>query len=152
VEIRKGYRTRILLAVAFLVAVMGVNRLIFASPGASNALAYTECPFRGPARVRVLAGVASEDTFPVRRHEEMHMAQCDSLGPWKYRWRNLTARGRLTLEAPGYCAGAEARLRQGMDTARVRERLHDDAIAAFTGLESLEVLAALRSVGPTVVP
>jgi hypothetical protein len=150
---RRGYRTRILLAIAFLVAVMGVNRLIFASPRTSNALAYTECPFRGSARVHVLAGVASEDTFPVRRHEEMHVRQCESLGPWAYRWRNLTARGRLTLEAPGYCAGAEARLQQGMDTTRVRERLHDDAVATFSGsLDSSLVLAALRAICPTVAP
>jgi hypothetical protein len=143
----------VLVALAFLVAVMGVSRLIFGSPRVSNTLAYTECPFRGPARVRVLGGVAPEDTFPVRRHEEVHLRQCESLGPWAYRFRNLTARGRLTLEAPGYCAGAEARLLQGMDTALVRERLHDDAIAAFsTSLDSSEVLAALRSGCPTVAP
>jgi len=102
--------------------------------------------------VTVLPGVAPEDTFPVRMHEEAHAAQCDSLGPWRYRMKNLTSRGRLSLEAPGYCAGAAARLRQGQDSTRVRDRLRDDAIAAFHGrLDSAVVLEALRSACPALV-
>ena len=146
-------RRRLLVAIAFVVVVMGINRFVFSPSGQANPLAYTECPFRGPARVRVLAGVAPEDTFPVRMHEEKHASQCETLGPWRYRVRNLTGHGRLTLEAPGYCAGAAARLSRGDDTARVQERLHDDAIAAFSGsLDSSKVLAALRSHCPTVAP
>ena len=149
-SVRRSKRIRALLAIGFIATGLAVGRLIFASP-AGQRLAYTECPLRGPARITILAGVAPEDTFPVRRHEETHAAQCDSLGTWRYRRRNFTARGKLSLEAPGYCAGALARLEQGMDTARVRERLRDDAIAAFSGsLDSAEVLAALRATCPNV--
>jgi hypothetical protein len=79
--------------------------------------------------------IAPEDSFPVRRHEEVHASQCRALGPWRYRARNLTSGGRLLLEAPAYCAGALARLEQGQSLARVRERLLDDATAAFSGIE-----------------
>ena len=148
---RSGKRIRVLLAIGFMATALALGRLIFASP-AGEPLAYTECPLRGPARIRIMPGVAPEDTFPVRRHEETHAAQCDSLGTWRYRARNFSARGKLSLEAPGYCAGAIARLEQGMDSARVRERLHDDALAAFSGsLDSGEVLAALRATCPSVV-
>lgn len=96
-------------------------------------LAFTECPFFGDPRITVSPGIAAQDTFPVRRHEETHAAQCRELGPLRYRMRNLTTRGRLSLEAPGYCAGARARLEMGMEPNRVRERLMDDASAAFAG-------------------
>ncbi|MGH7679546.1 MAG: hypothetical protein ACRENU_13830 [Gemmatimonadaceae bacterium] len=142
--------SRLLIAIAFIVTAIALGRLIFAS-SAGEPLAYTECPLRGPARIRILPGVAPEDSFPVRMHEETHAAQCESLGTWRYRGRNFTARGKLSLEAPGYCAGARARLEQGMDPARVRERLHDDAIAAFSGsLDSTEVLSALRLTCPGI--
>ena len=144
--------SRVLLAIGFALTVIALGRLIFAS-SAGEPLAYTECPLRGPARIRILPGVAPEDSFPVRMHEEAHAAQCESLGTWRYRGRNFTARGKLSLEAPGYCAGAQARLEQGMDPARVRERLHDDAIAAFSGsLDSTEVLSALRLACPGIAP
>jgi hypothetical protein len=109
-------------------------------------LAWTECPFFGEPRVTISSTVSPADSLPVRRHEEVHAAQCRELGALRYRARNLTVRGRLSLEAPGYCAGARARLAQGEDSARVRERLHDDAAAAFVGdIGADTVRAALRS-------
>ena len=102
----------------------------------ADALAYTECSFRGGPRVTITERVAPEDSFPVRRHEEVHAQQCRELGPWRYRLRNLTSGGRLLLEAPAYCAGAQARVEQGQSRERVRERLIDDATAAFQGMES----------------
>jgi hypothetical protein len=96
-------------------------------------LAFTECPFFGDPRITVNPGIAAQDTLPVRRHEEIHAAQCRELGPLRYRMRNLTTGGRLSLEAPGYCAGARTRLEMGMEPRRVRERLLDDASAAFAG-------------------
>ena len=123
-------RVLVLLAIAGALTIYAGYRMARAAPQAT-ALAYTECSVGGPARVVMLPGIAIEDTFPVRMHEDVHAEQCRTLGPWRYRWRNLTGRGRLTLEAPAYCAGARARLRQGQDSARVRERLVDDATASF---------------------
>lgn len=139
-------RVLVLAAIAAALSLYAVYRLFVAPPPpTANPLAYTECAFSGAPRVVVQPGIAAEDTFPVRMHENVHAAQCRSLGPWRYRWRNLTGRGRLTLEAPAYCAGALARLQQGQDSARVRERLLDDATASFAGLvDAAEVRAELK--------
>lgn len=119
----------------------------------AEALAFTECPWFGAARVRVAPTVSPEDAEPVRRHEDVHAAQCGDLGPLRYRVRNLRAAGRLSLEAPAYCAGARARLVQGMDTVRVGERLMDDATAAFhDDLDSKTTVTALRRYCPEVLP
>ncbi len=121
-------------------------------PQRAELQAYTECPFRGPARVTMSANVFPEDTMPVRMHEEVHAAQCRDLGPVRYRLRNLSTRGRLSLEAPAYCAGARGRLVQRTDSARVRERLKDDSEAAFSGLADSVVADALRRACPELVP
>jgi hypothetical protein len=143
-------RVLVLLAIAGALTIYAVWRFATSSPEA-NALAYTECSLGGPPRVVVLPGIAAEDTLPVRLHEEVHAEQCRTLGPWSYRWKNLSGRGRLELEAPAYCAGARARLQQGQPAARVRERLMDDATAMFAGLvDSSQVRAALLSVCPDV--
>lgn len=92
-----------------------------------------------------------EDTLPVRLHEEVHVRQCAELGWTTVRWRNLSAGGRLSLEAPAYCAGARARLQRGDDHGITRERLFDDANAMFAGaLDSARVNAALRTTCPEV--
>ena len=110
-----------------------------------SALAYTSCGFAGPSLVMDLSRIPAEDTLPVREHEEVHANQCNDLGFVRMRFRNLTARGRLSLEAPAYCQGARARLKRGDDYAVTRERLFDDANAMFAGaLDSSRVNAALR--------
>lgn len=111
----------------------------------AETLAYTECPWFGDARVRVARGLGPADREPVLRHEQVHAAQCRELGPVRYRWRNLRASGRLSLEAPAYCEGARARLVQGMTRSQVRERLVDDVAAAFheEDLDPAVVAAAL---------
>jgi hypothetical protein len=143
----------LLIAIALALAIVLVYRVFLAPAGAfGEALAYAECPFRGDATVTVTSRVAPEDTFPVRMHEEVHAGQCRELGPFRYRLKNLTARGKLTLEGPGYCAGARARLSRGIDTARVRERVLDDATAAFKNLaDSASVRAALHASCPEIV-
>jgi hypothetical protein len=137
-------RVRILMATALvLVGALFVQRVRTKDSG--ETLAYTECPFRGDARITVTTGIAPEDTFPVRMHEQVHASQCRELGPVRYRLKNLTSTGRLSLEAPAYCAGARARLAQGIDTGALRERLDDDATAAFQGGPDADaVRAALR--------
>jgi len=138
-------RARPALLVALLVAIgWSVPRILSFRATRATALAVTECPWWGPPRVTVRATVTPRDTFPVRRHEQVHAAQCDSLGPARYRITNLTSKGRLSLEAPAYCAGARARLQMGVTPMLVRERLRDDAVAAFHGdLDSTAVFAAL---------
>lgn len=114
-------------------------------------LAYTACTIRGPELVMEVSRIPAEDTLPVRMHEEVHVTQCRELGWMAMRWRNLTSDGRLTLEAPGYCAGARARLHRGDDRKVTRERLFDDANAMFAGtLDSARVNAALRAACPEV--
>src|SRR5687768_10301731 len=80
-------------------------------------LAWTSCTLGGPVRMMDLRMLAAEDTQPVRMHEDVHARQCDTLGWARMRLRNLTAGGRLSLEAPAYCEGARARLRRGDDYA-----------------------------------
>ena len=71
-----------------------------------QALGYTSCTVGGPVQVVDVARIPAEDTMPVRVHEDAHAAQCRELGWMRMRLRNLSAGGRLSLEAPGYCAGA----------------------------------------------
>ena len=136
-------------ALALLAVVLALVLLARSSAPRGQALAYTSCTLRGPRLVMDVSRIAAEDTLPVRLHEEVHVAQCRDMGWAGMRWKNLTAAGRLTLEAPGYCAGARARLRRGDDYRITRERLFDDANAMFAGtLDSSRVNSALRAACP----
>ena len=142
---RLGVNPLILVALAVAIGWYIPSMLSLADTRA-EALAYTDCPWRGPARVTITANVTRADSLPVLAHERVHAAQCRSLGPLRYRLRNLRARGRMSLEAPAYCAGATERVRLGQDRRYVSERLRDDALAAFAGtLDSAEVLGMLRA-------
>lgn len=139
---------------------LGALALVIAWSGVSVArrerargevLAFTECPFRGPARVVIRSDLATADTLPVRVHEQVHAAQCESLGPVRYRLRNLTGSGRLSLEVPAYCAAAEARLRMNGGRFAVRERMFDDIHAAFHGIaDSVKVARAIARGCPRI--
>ena len=146
-------RVTMLFLVALAVAVgWYIPRVLFLADTRAEALAYTECPWRSPARVTLTDRVTREDSLPVLAHERVHAAQCEALGPLRYRWRNLTARGRMSLEAPAYCAGARERLRLGLSARRVRERLIDDATSAFHGrLEPDLIEGALATACPEIV-
>lgn len=141
-------RLAVLLGIASVLAVVLVVR--WTTPPRGNALAFTECSWTdGPVVVMIGSRIAPEDTAPVRAHEEIHADQCDDLGWLRYHLRNLSVGGRLSLEAPGYCAGARERLRRGDDTAATRERMFDDAMAMFAGqADSARVGAALRGTCP----
>lgn len=143
-----------IILVALLVAIgWAFPKVLARADLPAEALAFTECPWFSDARVTMSAAVSAEDADPVRRHENVHAAQCRDLGPLRYRLRNLRAAGRLSLEAPAYCAGARARLLQGMDTMHVRERIVDDATAAFhDDLDAKITVAALRRSCPEVLP
>lgn len=147
-------RARVLIVASLLVAAL-LARAALSRPSGTHgeALAWTECPWFGAPQVTVTSRVSAEDSAPVRRHEETHAAQCRALGALRYWMKNLSAAGRLALEAPAYCAGARARIAQGEDSARVRERLLDDALAAFAGLmDSTAVRTAIASSCPDVAP
>lgn len=144
---REARLVRIVLLVVLVACLAGL--LLRATPPHGEALAYTKCAVSGPAQVMDVLRIRPEDTLPVRVHEDVHFQQCLRLGWLKMRLKNLTAGGRLSLEAPGYCAGARARLRRGDDLAITRERLFDDANAMFAGtLDSARVNAALRETCP----
>lgn len=143
---RAQLRVNPLLLAALVIAVgWYVPRMLFLADTRAEALAYTDCPWRSPARVTLTGRMLPHDSLPVLAHERVHARQCEELGPLRYRIRNLTAKGRLSLEAPAYCAGARERVRLGMPPARARERLVDDAVAAFGGsLDEAVVLGFLR--------
>lgn len=132
-----------------MIAVWGGIATYRRATRATQILATTTCPLRGEPRVVIAADVAPEDSMPVRVHEEVHAAQCKELGAIRYWVRNLSAAGKLQLEAPAYCAAAVARMRAGMDSARVVSRLLDDVVEAMRDVaDSASVIAALRSACP----
>ncbi len=134
-----------------LVVVLGWLVFLRASAPQIQPLAWTDCTLNGPVRMMDVPMLAPEDTQPVRMHEDVHAEQCATLGWTRMRLRNLTAAGKLSLEAPAYCAGARARLRRGDDSAITRERLFDDANGMFSGtLDSSRVNAALRDACPEI--
>ena len=134
-----------------LVVVLGWLVFLRASAPQVQPLAWTNCTLNGPVRMMDVTMLAPEDTQPVRMHEDVHAEQCATLGWTRMRLRNLTAGGKLSLEAPAYCAGARARLRRGDDYALTRERLFDDANGMFSGtLDSSRVNAALRNACPEI--
>jgi hypothetical protein len=141
-------RARLALLLSLLLLFAGLLFVRSRAPvpaSAGVALGYTECPLMGDPRVTISPHLPAQDTLPVRRHEEVHARQCRELGAVRYRLRNFTGRGRLSLEAPAYCAGARARIESGLGRAAVRERLIDDAGAAFRGIvETAAVQEALR--------
>ena len=144
-------RTRRIILLALCVVAFGLGFFLRFDAPRGEALAYTSCTIRGPVLVMDAARIPPEDTLPVRMHEEVHVRQCHDLGWTRMRWKNLTAGGRLSLEAPGYCAGARARLQRGDNPGVTRERLFDDANAMFAGsLDSARVNAAVRASCPDV--
>lgn len=92
---------------------------------------YTDCSWRGKPRVVVRSGLRPIDSLAVAAHESVHAAECEELGPIRYRWRTLFASSNLALETPAYCAGARVRARLNGDTAFVRMTIPIDMIAAM---------------------
>jgi hypothetical protein len=115
-------------------------------------LATTTCPFSGEPVITISRDVVPIDATPVLVHEEVHAAQCRSLGPWRYRWENLSGSGKLALEAPAYCAGAMVRIHMGQDSARVRVRLIENAYEALGGLaDSATIRRSLQQACPAIM-
>lgn len=123
---------------------------MYRTPRRAEILAYTTCrPFVG-ARVTIPPGLR-DDSLPVAVHEGVHADQCDRLGAMRYALRNLTDKGKLSLEAPAYCAAAAERIRLGIDSASVRTRLRDDVVAGLAdAVPSGRALAAIEAECPDI--
>ena len=135
-----------------LAAAWGANSTWQRSQRETLVLATTSCPFGGEPMITISAVVVPVDSEPVRAHEEVHAAQCRALGPWRYRWENLSRAGKLGLESPGYCAGASVRLRAGQDSGRVRQRLLENAFEALGDLaDSATIRRSLQQACPAIV-
>ena len=138
-------RTVVLLVLLLLVGAWGAQSMWAHSRRAARAVAWASCPFRGEPRVVIRSELLSVwDTFPARRHEEVHAEQCRQLGPVMYRLRNITPAGKLELEAPAYCASAVARLTVDPDSQYASDRIHTDMIEGMSDVaDSTAVKAAL---------
>ena len=121
------------------------------SQRAARTIATTTCPFFGPPRVTIVADLQPWDTMPTRAHENVHAAQCRDLGPVRYRLRNLTTAGKLSMEAPAFCAAASARLRVDPDSEYASDRLHTDMIEGLSNVaDSATIKRALMSACPAI--
>ena len=92
---------------------------------------YTDCAWRGKPRIVIRGGLKRIDSLAVVAHESVHAAECEQLGPIRYRWQTLFAASNLALETPAYCAGARVRARLSGDTSFVRLTIPIDMIAAM---------------------
>jgi hypothetical protein len=118
---------------------------------AARTVAWTTCPFVGPPVVTMVGDIPPWDTLAARVHEEKHAEQCRDLGPIRYRLRSLTESGKLSVEAPAYCAAAVARLTTEPDSQYASERLHTDMIEGMSDLaDSMSVKAALMQTCPEI--
>ena len=145
-RVRTGY----LIALAAAAAVGGRAAWLH-SHRAARTIATTTCPFFGPPRVAIVSDLQPGDTMPTRAHEDVHASQCRELGPMRYRLRNLTTAGKLSLEAPAFCAAAVARLRVDPDSEYASDRLHMDMIETLSDVaDSVTIKRALMSACPTI--
>lgn len=110
---------------------------------------YAECSWRGKPRFVVRSGLKRVDSIGVVAHESVHVAQCDRLGPVRYRWNTIFAASNLALETPAYCASGRARLRLTGDTILERNAVPHDMLAAMGDVvDSITILRALKASCP----
>ena len=145
-------RTVVLLVILLFVGAWGARSMWAHSRRTAMAVAWVTCPFRGEPRVVIRSELlAAWDTFPARRHEEVHAEQCRQLGPVKYRLRNITPSGKIELEAPAYCPSAVARLSVDPDSEYASARIHTDMIERMSDVaDSNAVKAALLRHCPAI--
>ena len=131
----------LLLIVAVYEAVATMRRM---GRPAGRWVGYTECAWRGAPRIVIQPRLRTTDSIAVVAHESVHAAQCDSLGPVRYRWNTLFAKSNLGLETPAYCAGGRARVKLNGDTAFNRMTIPIDMIAAMgDGIDSIDIARAI---------
>jgi hypothetical protein len=114
---------------------------------------YTECSWRGRPRIVVWSGLRRIDSLAVIAHESVHVAECEQLGPVRYRWRTMFAASNLALETPAYCAGARERARLNGDTAFLRMTTAPDMIAAMGDvIDSATIVRSIAANCPEFLP
>ena len=118
---------------------------------AARDVAWTTCPFFGPPVVVMVKDIPWYDTLVTRVHEEKHAEQCRQMGPVRYRLNSFTSAGKLSVEAPAFCAAALARLTVDPDSQYANDRLHTDMIEGLIDIaDSVAIKAALLKECPTV--
>jgi len=91
----------------------------------------THCSWIGKPRVDITPGLAQTESIATVAHEMVHVAECDSLGPVRYRWNTIFAASNLALEVPAYCAAARVRLKSGWLPTTTRSTVLGDMQAAM---------------------
>ena len=109
----------------------------------------TDCSWFGEPRVTIRPGLARVESIATVAHEQVHVAACRRLGPYRYRMSTLGAQSNLYLEAPAYCAAARVRLRNGWTINTVRMTVMTDMLAAMGDqLDSTTLHRAVAEVCP----
>jgi hypothetical protein len=109
----------------------------------------THCSWIGKPRIEVTSGLARTESIATVAHEMVHVAECDSLGPVRYRWNTVFTASNLALEAPAYCASARVRLKNGWLLQTARSTAVDDMRSAMADqLDSATIHRALAQACP----
>lgn len=103
----------------------------------------THCSWRGEPRVTIRPGLARVESIATVAHESVHVEECRSLGPVRYRWNTLFASSNLALETPAYCAAARVRLQHGWALTTVRQTVMQDMMSAMADV--VDTAAVRRS-------
>jgi hypothetical protein len=107
------------------------------------------CSWIGDPRIELTPGLARTESLATLAHEQVHAAECDSLGPVGYRWNTLFASSNLALEAPAYCAAARVRLKSGWSVNTARFTLLTDILAGMSDqLDSTAIHRAMTDACP----
>jgi hypothetical protein len=91
----------------------------------------THCSWIGKPTIELTPGLARTESIATMAHELVHVWECDSLGPVRYRWNTLFPANNLALEVPAYCAAARVRLKSGWLLPTVRATVLGDMHAAM---------------------
>ncbi len=109
----------------------------------------THCSWIGKPRIELTPGLARTESIATLAHEQVHAAECDSLGPVRFRWNTIFAASNLALEAPAYCAAARVRLKSGWLLITTRSTVLGDMQAAMGDqLDSVTIHRALVQACP----
>jgi hypothetical protein len=133
-----------------IIAIFGIVsgwRRAHRAPG--RVVGRTHCSWIGKPRVELTPGLAQTESIATMAHEQVHVAECDSLGPMRYRWNTVFAASNLSLEAPAYCAAARIRLKSGWSMNTVRSTVLGDMLAAMGDqLDSVTIHRAMMHACP----
>jgi hypothetical protein len=140
-----------LLAITIIYGSVATWRRMNRPPG--RWVGYIECAWRGKPRIVVRQGLSQMESVAVHAHEAVHAAQCEQLGPLRYRWRTVFAASNLALETPAYCEGARVRARISGDTTFDRNTIPTNMLSAMGDvLDTATILRSLEATCPEFAP